>query len=54
MKSNNMAVNEADLESPGYEYLRSYNNMTNLYYKLLALEYQKDFCSRYKCPRINR
>lgn len=44
----------SDLESPGYEYLRSYQNMNNLYQKLLILNYQQDFCSIYRCPPIHR
>lgn len=42
------------MESPGYEYLRSYQNMCNLYHKLLALNYQKEFCSLYKCAPIHK
>lgn len=44
----------SDLDSPGYEYLRSYRVMSNLYYKLIALDYQKEFCPLYKCPPINK
>lgn len=47
-------LNENDFESPGYEYLRSYQNMSNLYYKLVALNYQRDFCSLYRCPPIHK
>lgn len=46
--------NSSDLDSPGYEYLRSYQAMANLHHKLLALDYQKEFCPLYKCPPINR
>lgn len=47
-------MNENDLESPGYDFLRSYENMLNLHTKLLALNYEKDFCPAYKCPPIHR
>lgn len=47
-------MNENDFESPGYEYLRSYQNMNSLYYKLLILNYQQDFCSIYRCPPIHK
>lgn len=47
-------LNENDFESPGYEYLRSYQNMCYLYHKLVVLDYQRDFCSIYKCPPIHR
>lgn len=45
---------DADLDSPGYEYLRSYQNMINLHTKLLVLNYEKEFCLFYKCPPIHR
>lgn len=47
-------LNEMDFESPGYEYLRTYQNMSNLYHKLVVLNYQRDFCSIYKCPPIHK
>lgn len=47
-------LNESDLDSPGYEFLRSYQNMNNLYQKLVALNYQRDFCSLYKCPPVHK
>jgi hypothetical protein len=52
MSSN--AINEQDYDSPGYEFLRSHRNMMNLYYKLVALDYQTDFCPAYKCPPISK
>lgn len=54
MASDNFIMNENDLESPGYEYLRSYHNMNSLYQKLLILNYQEDFCSIYRCPPIHK
>lgn len=46
--------NSNDLASPGYEFLRSYRSMSNLYYKLIALNYQLEFCPLYKCPPVHR
>lgn len=46
--------NEADFESPGFEFMRTYQSMSNLYTKLVALNYQKEFCLLYKCPPIHR
>ena len=43
-----------DLASPGYEFLRSYRSMSNLYYKIIALNYQMEFCPLYKCPPVHR
>lgn len=48
------SVNENDLDSPGYEFLRSHRNMMNLYHKLVALDYRRDFCPTYKCPAIHK
>jgi len=50
----NSNISENDLESPGYEYLRSYQSMSNLYQKLVALGYQREFCSIYRCPQIHK
>lgn len=47
-------INDHDYDSPGYEFLRLHRNMMNLYYKLVALDYQRDFCPTYKCPSINK
>lgn len=52
--STQLILNENDFESPGYEFLRSYHCMNNLYYKLIALNYQKEFRLLYKCPPINK
>lgn len=54
MTNDDQAEDELDLESPGYEYLRSYQNMINLHSKLLVLNYEKEFCLAYKCPPIHR
>ena len=45
---------EVDLNSPGYEFLRSHRSMNNLFFKLVALDYLQDFCPLYKCPPIHR
>lgn len=49
-----MSDSNLDFESPGFEYLRLYQNMSNLYYKLIALNYQKEFCPAYRCPPIHK
>lgn len=49
-----LAIKETDFESPAFEYLRSFENMSNFYYKLLALNYNSQFRATYKCPPIHQ
>lgn len=45
---------ETDSDSPGFEYMRTYQSMASLYIKLIALDYHKEFCSTYKCSPFHR
>lgn len=47
-------MSETDFDSPGFEHLRSYESMSRLYSKLLALGYVSEFCPRFKCPPIHK
>lgn len=49
-----MANNNLDIESPGYEFRRSYHYMNILYHKLIALNYRQEFCPEYKCRPIHK